>query len=122
MLKRLFGGKPENTKTHSVNTPIDINEPAPDQRTLKAIRERLQPLRFEETSDPKYVDNVFQRGDFLFRWGFNYKDESYFFYLSEQKGKNESIEGPSMWNKDENAWNEFNDKILKTLDHWLKTI
>ena len=107
MFKKLFGGSKKS------------KEPGPENLALQAIRERLLPLSFEETSDPKYVDNVFRRGNFLFRWGFNYKDERYFFYLSEQNGKNESIEGLGMWNKNEKDWNEFKDKIIKTLDYWL---
>lgn len=100
-----------------------------EQSTLSLVRERLLPLGFGETSDLEYVDNVFRHGDFLFRWGLNYKDERFFFYLSQEKKKtflssgqtkSESIQGPSMWNENQSDWNDYKVNIFKALDSWLK--
>ncbi len=96
-------------------------EPKPADVLLGEIRQKLVPLGFEESSSPKYVDNVFKRGNFMFRWGLNYKDERFFFYLSKQDRESKSIEGPGMGNEDDKDWSEFKAEIMKTLNDWIGT-
>ena len=113
MLKRLFG-------------------PTPEDLLLDEIRKSLTPLGFSESKDFTYPFLDFKHEAFLVRWIKDYKDQMYVFCICVGT---ESIERPdgtifespkqviniycSLSDKD---LNEFKNKVLKTLDDWLKTI
>jgi hypothetical protein len=122
MLKKLFGKRPENKAVDPVAAPMHVDETAPEQSILRAIRERLLPLGFEETKGLEYPESDFKRRTSWVRWTINLKNEHFVFILKDQEQELATLTSPWYIERNEKSWSEFGDQVLKTLDDWLKTI
>ena len=96
--------------------------PRPEELILKAMRERLLPLCFNENYDPQYHQSGFLRDNLSVHWSVNLKDEHFYFMLKEQDRVIVTMNSPWYIKIDENKWGEFKEQVLEALDDWLKTI
>jgi hypothetical protein len=96
-------------------------KPKPDD-ILKAIREKLLPLGFDETHDAQFHDSSFRRNSLSVGWNNHPKNEYFSFSISEQGREIVAMNSPWYITINEKDWTEFGGKVLESLDDWLKTI
>ena len=95
-------------------------KPNPDD-ILKAIRERLLLLDFNETYDPQFHNSKFVRNNLSVVWSNNMINEYFIFSVKEQDREIVTLNSPWYIKIDENKWGEFKEQVLEALDDWLKT-